>query len=131
VRKVNKKNDSQSGVFSLKAPRMRGLSGSPSDAPAALALLAPVAAEVRVEQVHHGPEVAALFDVHLVEVAQVVERGARPPEQTLLLDARGLGVALRHDDAAEGAAVLAGHVVPHGLALVRAEADGAVPSPAG
>ena len=29
VKKVNMKNESQSGVFSLKAPRMRGLSGSP------------------------------------------------------------------------------------------------------
>jgi hypothetical protein len=37
-----------------------------------LALLASVASEVLVQQVHHRPEVAALFDVHLEQVAQVI-----------------------------------------------------------
>ena len=41
-----------------------------------LRLLAPVAAEVGVEQVHHGPEVPPLLHVDLEEVAQVVERRA-------------------------------------------------------
>ena len=48
--------------------------------------LTPVAAEVRMEQVHHRPQVAALFDVHLEEVAHVVERGRGLAQQALLLD---------------------------------------------
>ena len=39
----------------------------------------------------------------------------------LLLDRRGLGVALRDDDAAQVRAMLAGHVLPRRLALVLAE----------
>ena len=66
-----------------------------------LRLLAAVAAEVGVEQVDHGPEVPALLDVDLEEVAQVVERRARAAEVALLLDGRGLGVALGDDEAAE------------------------------
>ena len=45
-----------------------------------------VATEVAVEQIDHGPKVAAFFDVHLKQVAQVVERRRRLAEQTLLLD---------------------------------------------
>jgi hypothetical protein len=41
----------------------------------------------------------------------------------LLLDRRGLGVALRDDEAAEVRAVLAGDFLPRRLALVRAEVD--------
>ena len=44
----------------------------------------------------------------------------------MLLDRRGLGVALHDDEATQVGAVLSGHVLPHGLALVRAEADAAV-----
>ena len=64
-------------------------------------LLAAVAAEMRVQQVDHGPEVAAFLDVHLEEVAHVVERWRSLAEMTLLLDACGLGVALDDDEAAQ------------------------------
>src|SRR5256885_5466271 len=37
-------------------------------------LLTPVAAEVRVKEVDHRPQVAALLDVHLEEAPEVVER---------------------------------------------------------
>ena len=88
-----------------------------------LRLFAAVPPEVRVEQVDHRPEVPALLHVDLEEVAEVVERRARPPELALLLDRGGLGVALGDDEPAERAAVLAGHVLPRRLAPVGAEAD--------
>ena len=57
------KKDSQSGVASLKAPRMRGLSGSPEwRSSMRLGLLAAVAAEIGVQQIDHRPEVAAFLD---------------------------------------------------------------------
>ena len=46
----------------------------------------------------------------------------------LLLHAGGLGVALRHDDAAQVGAVLARHFLPGGFALVVAEVDLGGPS---
>ena len=91
-----------------------------------LGFLAPVAAEVGVQQIHHGPQVAAFLDVDLEQVAQVVERRAGESEVALLLDRRRLGVALGDDDAAQGRAVLARHVLPRGVALVHAEVDLAV-----
>src|SRR5712692_10394197 len=45
------------------------------------------------------------------------------PEQALLLDRRRLGVALRHDQAAQCRAVLAGNLLPRRLAHGVAEAD--------
>src|SRR5580658_1647626 len=91
-----------------------------------LRLLAPVAAEIGMEQIDHGPEMPALFDIHLEEVAQVIERGADMAEEPLLLDRGGLGVALRHDEAPQRRAVLARHLLPGRLAEFVAEADGAV-----
>ena len=91
-----------------------------------LGLVAPVAAEVGVEQVDHRPEVAAFLDVHLEQVAQVVEARAERAEHALLLDARRLGVALRDDEAAQRVAELARDVLPHRLALEVAEADASV-----
>ena len=66
------KNDSQSGVFSLKAPRMRGCFVAAAAVEQRFAFLATVAAEVFVQQVDHRPQVAAFFHVHLEQVAQVV-----------------------------------------------------------
>ena len=91
-----------------------------------LRLLAPVAAEVGVEQVHHRPEMPPFFHVDLEEVAQVVERRAGTAQVPLLLHRGGLGVALGHDEPAERPAVLARHVRPGGLSLVLAEIDPAV-----
>ncbi len=105
-------------VGSLNAPRMRGLSASPERrCEQLLGLLAAVAAEVGVEQVDHRPQVAALLDVDLEQVAQVVERRRGRAEQALLLDARRLGVALGDDEAAQHVAELARHLVPHRLAV--------------
>ena len=91
-----------------------------------LGLLAPGAPEVGVQQVDHRPEVPALFDVHLEQVAQVVERRRGLAEAALLLDRRGLGVALDDDQALQVGAVLAGHLLPDGLALLLAERDAPV-----
>jgi hypothetical protein len=78
---------------------------------------------VGVEQVDHGPEVAAFLHVDLEEIAKVVERGTGAPEMALLLHGGRLGVALGDDEATEGAAVLARHLLPRGLPLVVAEVD--------
>jgi hypothetical protein len=79
-----------------------------------------------VQQVDHRPQVTAFFHVDLEEVAQVVERRTDLPEQALLLDAGGLRVALRDDQAAQRGAVLAGHLLPGRLADVIPEVDLAV-----
>src|SRR4029453_10879353 len=83
-----------------------------------LRLLAPVAAEGRVAEIHHSPEVASLLHVDLEEIAEVVQGRARAPEVPLLLHRGGLGVALGHDEPAQDAAVLAGHPPPRRTALV-------------
>ncbi len=90
-----------------------------------LSLLAAVAPEVLLEQIDHRPQVPPLLDVHLEQVAHVVERRRSLAQVPLLLDRRGLGVALDHDQAAQHGAVLAGDLLPRRLALVRAERDGA------
>ena len=79
-----------------------------------------------MQQIDHRPQVAAFLDVDLEEVAQVVEARRRAAEVALLLDGGGLGVALGHDDAPQVRAVLAGHVLPRGLAEVIAEMDPAL-----
>src|ERR1700692_3932846 len=96
------KNDSQSGVASLKAPSMRGLSASPErrSKNSRASFLAALAAEIFLQQVDHRPEMAAFLDIDLEQVAQVVERGRGLAEITLLLDRGRLGVALDHDQAA-------------------------------
>ena len=91
-----------------------------------LRLFAAIAPEVRVQQVHHGPQVAAFLDIHLEQVAQIVERRAAVAEQMLLLDRCRFGVALRDDDAPELRAQLARHLLPHRLAEIVAEADRAL-----
>src|SRR6185295_12391217 len=62
-----------------------------------LGLVAAVAAEVRVQQIDHRPEMTALLDVDLEEIAEVVEARTALPKPPLLLDARRLGVPLRDD----------------------------------
>src|SRR6185437_10615438 len=89
-------------------------------------LLAPVAAEIGMQQINHRPEMAALLDIDLEQVAQIVERGAAMAEQPLLFDRGGLGVALRDDEAAQGRAMLARHLLPGRLAHLVAEADAAL-----
>ncbi len=91
-----------------------------------IGLLAAVAAEVLVQQIDHRPQVAAFFDVDLVQVAQVVLARRGQPQVALLFHRGRLGVALRDDDAAQVGAVLAGHLAPRRLALVVTEVDRAI-----
>ena len=102
---------------------MVGVAGAPLEELGGL--LTTVASEVGVQEVDHGPEVAALLDVDLEEVPEVVEGGGGVAEEALLLDAGGLGVGLGDDQAAQPVGVLAGDLLPGLLALVVAEADGA------
>jgi len=74
-----------------------------------------------MQQVDHGPQVAAFLDVHLENIPQVVHGWARSAEHALLLDGSGLRIALGDDDAAESGAVFAGDFLPGGLAFVNAE----------
>ena len=84
------KKDSQSGVFFIEGAEHAGLSASPERRRSnSSASLAAVAAEILVQQIDHRPEVAAFLDVHLEQVAQVVERGRGGAEMTLLLDDAG------------------------------------------
>jgi hypothetical protein len=78
-----------------------------------------------VQQVDHGPQMAAFFHVDLEQIAQVVHGRRGQAQVALLLHRCGLGIALRDDDAAQVGAVLAGHVLPGFLALVIAEVNAA------
>src|SRR5258708_10712223 len=49
-----------------------------------LRLLAPFAAEIGVQEIDHRPEMAALLDIDLEEVAQIVKRRAAMAQQALL-----------------------------------------------
>src|SRR5271167_4146342 len=69
---------------------------------------------------------AALLDIDLEQVAQIVERGAGIAELALLLDRGRLGVALGHDQPAQGRAVLSRHLLPYRLAERVAETDPAI-----
>ena len=91
-----------------------------------VSLLAAVAAKIFLQEVDHRPEMAAFLDIDLEQVAQVVERGRGLAEKALLLDGRGLSVALDHDQPAQHGAVFAGHFLPGRLAIVLAEGNDAV-----
>jgi hypothetical protein len=102
---------------------MRGLSTSPSALEQLLGLLAAVAAEVGVEQVDHRPQVPALLDVDLEEVAAVVHRRRGVAEQALLLDDAGSvspWVTMMRRSAFRNSP---GHLLPHGVPEEVAEAD--------
>ena len=62
-----------------------------------LGLLPALPAEVGVQQVDHRPQVPALLDVDLEQVAQVVQARRGGAQVALLLDRGRLGVALDHD----------------------------------
>ena len=86
-------------------------------------LLAAVGAEIFLQQIDHGPEVAPLLHIDLEQIAHVVERGRGLAEIALLLDRGRLGVALDHHQAAQHGAVFARHFLPGVLALVQAEGN--------
>ncbi|TXT37742.1 MAG: hypothetical protein FD135_3370 [Comamonadaceae bacterium] len=82
-------------------------------------------AKVFNQQVDHGPQVTAFFDVHLEQVAHVVQAGCGGPQKTLLLHRSRFGVALHHDQAAQQRAVFTGHFLPGRFTLVAATGNGA------
>src|SRR5215470_8887156 len=88
-----------------------------------LGLLAPVAAKIGVEQIHHRPKMPSFFDIDLEQVAQVVERRAGKAEPALLLNRRRLGIALGNDEPPQARPVLARHLLPDRLANVVAKTD--------
>jgi hypothetical protein len=102
-------------------PRTVRMAGMPPEQ--LLRLFPAVPSEVGVQQVDHGPQVPALLDVDLEQVAQVVQARRGGAEVPLLLDRGGLGVALHYDQPPELTAVLAGDLRPGRLALVLAERD--------
>ena len=86
-----------------------------------LRLLAAVLAEIFDQKVDHRPQVAALLDIDLEQVAHVVEARRRCAQIALLLDRGGLRVALHDDEPAQKRAVLARHFLPRRFALMAAE----------
>ena len=103
---------------------MRGASSLPEwRCSSSSASLAPLAAEVGVQQVHHRPQVPPLLDVHLEQVSQVVQARRGSAQVALLLHRGGLGIALDDDQPLQVGAVLAGQLLPGRFALVLAERD--------
>ena len=102
-------------------PGLVGVSAAPLEQ--LLRFFPAVPAEVFVEQVHHGPEMAAFLHVHLEEISQVVQAGRRVAERSLLLHAGGLGVPLGDDDAPQGVAKFARDLIPHRLSFEITEGD--------
>ncbi len=80
-----------------------------------------ISAKVFVQQIDHGPQVATFFHVNLKQVAQVVHARRCEAQMTLLLNRSWLGIALRHDDAAQVRSVFARHVLPNFFTFVIAK----------
>ena len=68
----------------------------------------------------------AFLDVHLEQVAQVIEAGRGGAQVALLLHRGGLGVALDDDQPLQLGPVLPRHLLPGGLTLVLAEPEAPV-----
>src|SRR6478752_245736 len=79
-----------------------------------------------MEEIDHGPEMAALFDVHLKQISEIVQAGAALSEPSLLLDACRLRISLRHDQAAQLVSELAGYFLPDGLSGKVAESNASI-----
>jgi hypothetical protein len=84
---------------------------------------AAIAAKICVQQIDHGPEMAAFFDVHLKQISQIVQRRRGVAKHALLFNRSRLRVALRDDQPAQRRTVFAGNLLPDGLAEIVAEAD--------
>ena len=106
---------------------MRGRSGS-AGVPLQhqLRLFAAVAAEIRVQQIDHRPQVAPFLHVDLVQVAEVIERRAGSPQAALLFHRSRFRVSLGDDEAPQRAAVLARHFLPGRLPQMVSECDRAL-----
>src|SRR5262249_32859797 len=85
-----------------------------------------VAAEVGVQQVDHRPEVSAFLHIYLEQIAQIIKRRRRMPEQALLLDRCRLGVTLRDNQSAECGAILTWNLLPDFLAEIVAKSNAAI-----
>src|SRR5580700_2967188 len=77
-----------------------------------LGLLAPLATEERMKEVDHRPEMTALLDIDLEEIAQVVEARRRESEKPLLLHRRGFRIALDDEQALQLGAIFARDLLP-------------------
>src|SRR6185436_9216496 len=75
-------------------------------------LVAAVAPEVGMQQVHHRPEMTALLDVHLKEIAEVVQAGTALTEPPLLLDTGRLRITLGDDQPSQLIPEFPGYVLP-------------------
>src|SRR5262249_61918804 len=73
--------------------RLVGIATAPLEQ--SISFITTVAAKVSVQQVNHGPEVTAFFNVHLKQISQVVKRGTRVAELSLLLHGSRFGITLR------------------------------------
>src|ERR1700730_13961918 len=91
-----------------------------------LGLLAALATEERMKQIDHRPEMAALLDVDLEEIAQVVEARRRESEQPLLLHRSGFRIALDDEQALQIGAIFAGHLLPRRRSQVLPKGDATV-----
>jgi hypothetical protein len=94
-----------------------------------LGLLASFATEEGMEQVDHRPEMAALLDVDLEQIAQVIQARRRESEQTLLLDRSRLGVSLNHEQTLESGTIFARHLLPRRRPHVLAKRDAPIGFP--
>jgi hypothetical protein len=92
--------------------------GAGAAAQQVVGLVAPVGAEIFVQEINHRPEVPAFLDIDLEQVAQIVERGRGEAEKALLFDARRLGVALDDDEAAQHGAIFPRRLLPRRFAGV-------------
>src|ERR1044072_3160944 len=113
---MNMKNDSQSGVSSLNAPRMRGESSLPElRSSSASASSRPARPREGGSRESTAPTGGASSDVTRNTFRQVIQAGPGPPEPPLLLDRGGLGVALHHDQPLQAGPVLTRHLLPDRL----------------
>src|SRR6185369_3233392 len=88
-----------------------------------ISLVAPVASEVSLQQIHHGPEMTSFFNVRLEKIAQVIERRTGVAQLSLLFDGSRLSVSLGDDDAAERIAELTRYFLVSRRSVVITKAD--------
>jgi len=65
-------------IKSFEDARLVGIAAAPFEQ--SVSFVATIATEISVQQVNHRPKVAALFNVHLKQIAQVIKRRTGVPE---------------------------------------------------
>src|SRR5262249_35282688 len=73
--------------------------------------------EITMKQIHHRPQMPALFHIDLKQIAEIVEGRACSPQEPLLLDRSGLRIALRHNNAPQSRPMFSRDFLPCGLSL--------------